>query len=70
MSNIVNANVLLVYRVGYRHAKSGKQMGSSFVTTLAEDLREAIPNVKGFSKTNLFYMIRFYRLYHIGEEFP
>lgn len=42
---------------------------SDFVTILSEDMREAILNAKGFSKTNLFYMIGFYQLYHMGEEF-
>lgn len=50
--------------------RAESRWGDSFVTTLSEDLREAIPNAKGFSKTNLFYMIGFYRLYHMGEEFP
>ena len=50
--------------------RAESRWGSSFVTVWSEDLREAIPNAKGFSKTNLFYMIGFYRLYHPGEEFP
>ena len=48
--------------------RAESRWGSSFVATLSEDLREAIPNAKGFSKTNLFYMIGFYRLYHMGEK--
>lgn len=69
----VNREMLMFYwSIGRDIAmlRAESRWGSSFVTALSEDLREAIPNAKGFSKTNLFYMIGFYRLYHLGEEFP
>lgn len=69
----VNREMLMFYwSIGRDIAmlRAESRWGSSFVTTLSEDLRKAIPNVKGFSKTNLFYMIGFYRLYHMGEKFP
>lgn len=37
--------------------------GSGFYATLSKDLSNAIPNVKGFSETNLRYMKRFYELF-------
>lgn len=38
-------------------------MGSKFVDDLSADLRKELPDAKGFSRTNIFYMIKFYRLY-------
>lgn len=37
--------------------------GSSFYKNLSNDLKTLIPNIKGFSVTNLKYMTRFYNLY-------
>jgi len=37
--------------------------GSDFFETLSQDLRNLLPNQKGFSTTNLRYMLRFYSLY-------
>ena len=48
--------------------------GSKFWDTLSTDLRRELPNAKGFSRTNLFYMFKFYRLYgeaiahQLGEQ--
>lgn len=37
--------------------------GSSFYKNLSKDLKHALPDVKGFSPTNLKYMSYFYKLY-------
>lgn len=38
--------------------------GSAFYKTLSRDMRREIPDVEGFSETNLKYMARFYLLYN------
>ena len=43
--------------------KAESRWGSGFVNTLSADLRAMLPDVKGFSRTNLFYVIKFYKLY-------
>ena len=51
--------------------------GSGFFETLSRDLRNEMPNAKGFSKTNLKYMKRFYELFpangdnrpQLGDDF-
>ena len=69
----VNRQLLLFYwSLGRDVAllKAESRWGSSFVKTLSEDLRAAIPDAKGFSRTNLFYMIAFYKLYQMEEKVP
>lgn len=69
----VNRQMLLFYWSLGRDAallKAESRWGSSFVKTLSEDLRAAIPDAKGFSRTNLFYMIAFYKLYQTEEKVP
>ncbi len=43
--------------------KAESKWGSSFYKNLSMDLQNAIPNVKGFSVTNLKYMKKFYETY-------
>ena len=43
--------------------KAESRWGSRFVDALSADLRTMLPNIKGFSRTNLFYVIKFYKLY-------
>lgn len=43
--------------------KAEKRWGSKFIDTLSADLRKELPDAKGFSRTNIFYMTKFYRLY-------
>ena len=47
--------------------KAESRWGSSFIRNLSRDLQNSLPDVKGFSRTNLFYMIRFYKLYSQSE---
>ena len=49
--------------------KAESRWGSKFVDTLSFDLRKDFPDAKGLSRTNIFYMIRFYRLY-TNETIP
>lgn len=41
--------------------------GSAIVETLAKDLQKELPNQKGFSRTNLFSMKKWYEFYHQVE---
>ena len=45
-----------------RQEKSG--WGSKLIDTLAKDLQSAFPGIKGFSRTNIYRMTRFYRAYN------
>ena len=40
-----------------------KKYGSNFYSALSKDLKELIPEVKGFASSNLRYMSKFYSLY-------
>lgn len=53
------------------HAES--RWGTGFFKTLSLDMKNALPEQKGFSETNLRYITRFYKLYssnlpQVGEE--
>ena len=54
--------------------QSENKYGSRFFETLSRDLKEAIPEAKGFSVSNLKYIKRFYLMYlpirhQLGDEF-
>lgn len=40
-----------------------ERWGESVITRLSKDLREAIPNAAGLSKSNIYYCRKFYLLY-------
>ncbi len=42
--------------------------GSNFFESLSNDMIHLLPNVKGFSVTNLRYMKRFYELFSVSQE--
>ncbi len=47
-----------------------KRWGDSVITQLSKDLRRKMPDVQGLSKTNIYYCIKFYKLYsHQNEIF-
>lgn len=46
-----------------------KRYGSEFYSSLSNDLRKALPEIKGFASSNLRYMAKFYSLYS-KESFP
>lgn len=43
---------------------------NNYVDQLANDLRKAFPEMKGFSRTNLFYARKFYKFYSPPSELP
>ena len=55
--------------------QSENKYGSRFFETLSRDLKEAIPEAKGLSVKNLYYIRRFYQMYsnlfpHLEGKFP
>lgn len=50
--------------------KAESRWGSKLIDALSADLRAMLPNIKGFSRTNLFYVIKFYKLYAEIEIVP
>lgn len=62
----VNNEMLMYYwsvgkDISERHVDS--KWGNKFFQNMSVDLTDMIPNVKGFSPTNLRYMMRFYELF-------
>lgn len=56
--------------------RANSKWGNKFFKNMSLDLMDMIPNVKGFSPTNLRYMVRFYELFQdieivpqVGEQF-
>ena len=48
-----------------------ERWGESVITQLSKDLREAIPNAAGLSKSNIYYCRKFYLLYKDAlKNFP
>ena len=55
----VNKNLILMYyKIGIKLIENNK-WGSSFIDTLAKDLKIEFPNIKGMSARNLRYMQKF-----------
>lgn len=50
--------------------RANSKWGNKFFRNMSLDLTEMIPNVKGFSPTNLRYMVRFYELFQNIEIVP
>ena len=55
--------------------QTGNKYGSKFFENLSRDLKEALPEAKGFSVKNLYYIRRFYLMYsnlfpHLEGKFP
>lgn len=46
-----------------------QRWGESVITQLGKDLRKEMPDVQGFSKTNIYYCRKFYQLYNPSNEF-
>lgn len=75
----VNNEMLIYYwsvgkDIREKHAES--KWGSKFFQNMSRDMSDIIPNAKGFSPTNLRYMMRFYELFkkieivpQLGEQF-
>ncbi len=66
----VNRELLALYwRIGKSISEKAKKMnwGSSIVEVLSIDLKKVFPNQKGFSRSNLFYMKKWFELYSSGN---
>ena len=76
---MINANANLVnlyYRIGKTLDENSK-WGNKFVETVAFELKNTFPTLKGFSVRNLKYMKAFYNEYkddaefvHLGAQLP
>lgn len=72
---VTNANrdlIILYWRIG-KSLNEYKSWGSKFVGNLAFDIRQAFPNIRGFSARNLQYMGQFAGIYNdlqIVQELP
>jgi predicted nuclease of restriction endonuclease-like (RecB) superfamily len=67
----VNRDVILIYwdiRRTIAEKQEKLRWGDSVVETVARDLREAFPAMKGFSPQNVWRMLQFY-LTHTASEF-
>lgn len=66
---IENANkdlIIMYYNIGLKLIENNK-WGSSFIDTLAKDLKMEFPNIKGMSARNLRYMQKFAKEYAKDE---
>ena len=62
----VNSQMIMLYwdmgrQIAEKQEKA--QWGSGFIEQLSKDLREEFPEMKGFSRANLFRMQKFYKFY-------
>ena len=66
---VENANkelILMYYNIGTKLLENNK-WGSSFIDTLAKDIKIEFPNIKGMSARNLRYMQKFAKEYDNKE---
>lgn len=66
ISSTVNSALLMFYwELGMMISQKQKQTkwGTKFIEQLAKDLKKEFPTLKGFSRTNLFYIKKFYEFY-------
>lgn len=66
----INENLILLYwDIGKEivEKQNNKSWGSKVVEQMAKDLKNEMPKVNGFSRTNLFYMRQFYLFYKVSE---
>ena len=61
--------MMLYYNIGKQiHLKKEQEgWGSKIIKQLSLDLKNALPNIKGFSERNIMFMLRFYKEYHDVE---
>jgi len=66
ISSTINSALLIFYwELGEMISLKQKETkwGSKFIEQMANDLKKEFPNLKGFSRTNLFYIKKFYEFY-------
>lgn len=69
----VNREMLVFYWCLGRdiiNMKAQSKWGEGFIRQLSNDLQREIPNTKGFSRTNLLYMVSFYQMYCDSDFVP
>ena len=62
---VLSANAKLIklyYKIG-QTINDNSKFGNKFVDNLASDLKLAFPNIKGFSRRNLYYMKKLNEVY-------
>ena len=69
----VNTELInLYYNIGkaiFEKQKATK-WGDNFIAQIEADLKQEFPDMKGFSRTNLFYMKKFYAFFGEQEKIP
>ena len=68
IATAVNSALLLFYwELGEMIYTKQKEIkwGSKFIEQMANDLKKEFPSLKGFSRTNLFYIKKFYEFYSV-----
>ena len=66
----VNCHMIMLYwDIGKQIVEKQEKAkwGSGFINQFSEDLKEEFPEMKGFSRANLFRMKKFYQFYSIIE---
>jgi hypothetical protein len=66
IASTVNSALLMFYwELGKMISLKQKETawGSKFIEQMAQDLKKELPALKGFSRTNLFYIKKFYESY-------
>ncbi len=71
---VLSANkemILLYWAIGFSIAKRqiAEGWGAAIIPRLAKDIKNDMPEIKGFSERNLKRMVRFYREYPFLSEF-
>lgn len=68
IASTVNSALMIFYwelgEMIYQKQKETK-WGSKFIEQMAKDLKKEFPSLKGFSRTNLFYIKKFYEFYSV-----
>ena len=68
IASTVNSALLVFYwELGEMISLKQKETkwGSKFMEQMANDLKKEFPSLKGFSRTNLFYIKKFYEFYSV-----
>jgi predicted nuclease of restriction endonuclease-like (RecB) superfamily len=63
----VNAEMIMLYwEIGktIKQLQNERGWGATVVARLANDIKNELPEVKGFSERNLLFMVQFYKEYH------
>lgn len=69
-STVNSALIMFYWELGEMISCKQKESkwGSKFIEQMAKDLKKEFPSLKGFSRTNLFYIKKFYEFYSINND--